>query len=171
METDVNFKVNEKILAKYIKKNPDKAKYILKMYMNYSKVLKLIKSEDMSILKTLEDKVYTVGGKVLGDKERLDLELINILSKISKSSNDGFDSELYKDVLNIKADFNNDTSELKVEYLKKQLSVIQAKLGMDMTFFQSSYNAFLEVYYNIVISLVNLNRDNKTNYKKPKEIK
>ena len=51
---------------------------------------------------------------------------------------------------------NDDVAQI---YAKKQISILQAKLGLKNTFFLSAYEAFLEQYRNIYISSLTIDED------------
>lgn len=81
-------------------------------------------------LKMLENRIYTVGGKVLGDEDRIKLEVLRI-SKVENLSDD------YKDILaEIKKIMmlDNWNNPVTICYIKELLLYLQINLKLNITF-------------------------------------
>lgn len=98
-------------------------------------------------LEKLEDKVYTINRKLLSDDERIILEIKSIASYLEKNI-DKLPSDLVSYVFEELKELNEliHDGELKnsnmIDYFKKQISLLQASLGLKIKF----YNAALEVF-------------------------
>ncbi len=106
-----------------------------------------------------EDRIYTINDKQLTQKERITLELKNILRYINKNG-ERISSSTKKRVLDelnelntiSKRNENNMTNQDMINYFKKRISILQAYLGMNIKFF----NAALEVFdEQILMSKIN----------------
>lgn len=138
------------------------------LYMNLYKIYKLFyvnynlkESNTQKKLNELEDKIYTINGQVLTQKERIILELKNIYKFIQK--NDNKISSITKqtiynelnslnNILRKNIQFDNDM----IKYFKKKISLLQAYLGMNIKF----YNEALELFDEKIL-IAKINKDAK----------
>jgi len=92
-----------------------------------------------------EDYIYNLDGKVLSNKDRIALELRRIKNKIDGNIEL---SEIQKETLKKELDelIEISSNEKYNEYVKKEISILQSKLGLENTFLSSAYEAFLEKY-------------------------
>lgn len=81
-------------------------------------------------LNKLENRIYTVGGKVLTDKDRIKLELLRI-SKI-ENLDDSY-KEVLEEVKKIMT-FNNWDNPITINYIKELLLSLQIDLKSNITF-------------------------------------
>jgi len=135
------------------KKNDDYI-YLYRLFNNYKITEKILSENSNSgyeLLKKAEDLIYTVNGKQLSDKKRIEYELYKILENLEKdTSNYKKMSEILGLINEIKTlDLNQ---EEMVLYAKKKITLIQAKLGLKNTFFIASHQLFLEKYMNICMN-------------------
>ncbi len=110
----------------------------------------------------LEDKIYTIKGKLLNDFERIKTEILKIHKVFITSDNlaKQASSKYIKEILSLlnKEDVINQPETLF--YIKKLITIIQTILDMNITFYYASYCVFMERYRNL-----ELNYDNKLEYK------
>lgn len=101
-------------------------------------------------LSELENKIYTVNGKVLTQRERIIVELKNIHRFINKNSNripsttQAIVSSKLKE-LNSIIEKNELTDNEIIKYFKKSISILQAYLGIKIKFFNEAVEAFDEL--------------------------
>lgn len=139
--------------------------YIL-FYSNYGLPKQTIDSLDpidmgtKKKIRKLEDKVYTINGIVLTEKERIVLELKNISRFVEK--NGSSISEETKSIVLTEMQVLNSTIAEKgyldndmINYLKKSISILHAYLGMKIKFFNAALEAFDD---QILMSRVNTNK-------------
>lgn len=103
-------------------------------------------------LKLLENKIYTVNNRCIPNNERVLLELGNIL-KVLKKQNYSTDvlynlknEELHQLQILIENDKLN--NEEILEFCKKKIVIMQATLGMKITFFYEGIIVFFEMLNN-----------------------
>lgn len=150
--------IEKNILKEYINNNKDSNNdvgYIYRLYKNYALISKYINkypTNAESDLQKLENDVYTINNKVLSEPDKLKIEFNRIFNNQEKLSieDDQKLLELY-DLYEKDSYLDND---LRLQYLKKQISILQAKLGLENNFFLATYIAFIELYNNIYISSV-----------------
>ena len=154
---------DKELFFKYLKQAKAEGKdlsYIYRLYKNFDLINSITNGDiksNLSKLRKFEDSIYTINGKVLNDSKRIKIELENIYSKVNEISN----KELFLEVVNLEdklgsMNLNDDVAQI---YAKKQISILQAKLGLKNTFFLSAYEAFLEQYRNIYISSLTIDED------------
>lgn len=143
------------ILSVIEKMNPINQRTYINLYKNYNLIHKnyqfnSIKDEKeiQEKLNALEDKVYTVNGKVLSPKERVVLELKNIARCLNE--NNQLPEELLERVFHELEELNRIlkrvglTDPKMIEYFKKRISILQASMGMNVKFFGLSLEIFEE---------------------------
>lgn len=108
--------------------------YMLTLYKLYSKFTKALGKEDIDAkLSRLEDKVYTVNARVLGNKDRINLEM----RRIRQLDVDAKKAHLVNDVLQEITDIMSikDWDNIEViNYIKERLLYLQIMLKLDITF-------------------------------------
>ena len=114
-------------------------------------------------LSELEDKIYTINGQVLTQRERIILELKNIYKFIQKNDNKIPTTNkqiVYNELksLNIMLRKNISLDNDMIKYFKKKISLLQAYLGMNIKFYNEALEAFDE---QVLIAGIN----NNTNLK------
>ena len=140
---------DNRIIFNYLNASPQKNAYIFRLYRACNTILKITDDDPIKNnkkLKELEDSIYTYDGIVLSDKVRIKIEIENILSMISNIQNDN--SNTYSDVIKLvntinEFDLNNSDD---VKEAKKQISIVQAKLGLKTNFYLATYEAFKDTY-------------------------
>ena len=173
------FDFDKQLFFDYLKNNnisKDELIYLIRLYKVYSLVEKITNKKGEQILQYYERKIYTIDGKTMSDVKKVQLELYNIEKSLKIKSNDidkfdlDFINYMLADLKNILLLEKNIDKEL-IEYMKKQISIIQAKIGLSNTFFSATRDAFLEEYRNININFYFNKYNNKYNYTQIDEIK
>ena len=151
--------IDKKFLMDLIKSGKGENSYLLNLYKIYELCRKLSNGNlkrNKDLLDEVEDKIYTVNGKVLSQQERIALEIKRVY-KVCNGINDEKTKNIFinqlKDIVGI-IDFNFDDSKFKSEfnqdelyYIAKQtLSVAQAKLDMPISFLYSASTVFMDIY-------------------------
>ena len=168
---------NDDIIIKIIKESSEDEKILYKnLYDNYNLIYKnydinnlpeninydskIIDSKAKLELEKLEDRVYTVNGRVLSQKERIAIELKNILRFINDNESN-IDKKLclalmkeLKLLMSLKTKIDLEDPTV-IKYMKKHISIIQSYLGLKIKFF----NAAIEALYDQII-----NKNIKNNY-------
>ena len=155
---------------KHYDSQKSKLRYVQKLYSNYILIQKILRGSGGDIqlndlLGKYEDKIYTIDGNLLNDKERIKYELKNIDNIGIKQGN-----KYAKEIKDLIQKFDNikDDEDL-IFYIKKQISMIQAKLGIRITFYYAAYVAFLDIYKNLYMNEIEQNIGNSNlEYKKNK---
>lgn len=152
--------------------DPAKQKLYMNLYKNYNLLynnynlkeqkinsLDAIDPETKRKMSELENKIYTVNGKVLTQKERVILELKNILRFISKNEvrvpnnvKDIVSKELTE--LDLMMEKNGLLDNDIIKYFKKRISILQAYLDMNIKFFNEALEVFDE---QILMTRINKN--------------
>lgn len=104
--------------------------------------LKSIDAVDFRELSKVEDDIYTVNKKVLTDLERIDIELMKINSFLAFNNDDYKNDSVFSKYLS-KLNQLTITKESKLENIsdiKKFITIIQALLGLDISFFNSAFS-------------------------------
>jgi len=129
--------------------------YILKLYKKYEFNNSKFKDEEEMIKK--ENKIYTVKGNILSEKTRIESEVYNILQKIY----DGEVSDGLKEDIVFKVDeFNQVMKSLDMSKdnsiiynkIKKDITAIQIKLGLNTKFFKAISELFIDSYNNLIVN-------------------
>ena len=149
-------KIDIKFLKSLIK-GKDK-KYIFELYKIYDLCMKITDnnlSKGKKLLKEKEDRVYTVNGGVLSEDDRIIFEIKRIFEKVK---------DVYDDVekytfmtslrtINDNLSYKNNVYDKKEEQLeekylsiKRSISILQAKLGIPISFFYAASTAFKDIY-------------------------
>ena len=157
-------KVDKNFLVNYIDK--DNA-YLFNLYKIYELRNKLPEEKKQrEYFDNCEDKIFTVNGNVLSQKDRIIYELKRIYKKIELIQNseerDNFCEELHslmQSVDNIKDDEKNDSLYF---VLKEKIVLLEAKLDIPITFLNSAGDLF-DVMYNS--KYINKNVFSKDSYK------
>lgn len=151
---DIAFDKN--ILIEYIKENKDDKFNIYcvnVLYKNYNLINRLTNNDPISKLKMLnelEDYIYTINGKKIDDIKRILLEL-SIIKKSLKNKEINKDIIFQIDLLKNSVNELNYYTPEKVFDVKKQVSILQAKLGIKPSFLFASYCAFEDIYKSLLI--------------------
>lgn len=131
------------------------------LYKNYEMIYKNFASKEnvyptkdkkvIAKLYELEDKIYTIGKRKLSDKERIILEIKRIENYIKK--NKDIEPKILKKTKNELEHLINLVNQNCLEnddfiyYFKSKISIIQAYLGLNITFFVAA----LETYEDGII--------------------
>jgi len=139
---------------------------LMRLYRVYILVNELKKEnpdKSSDILNQYEDKIYTVDGKKIPEMKRIELEISKISKKLIEKNNTITGVNKIQEDINELKKLLKDLSSIDkslLEYIKKKISVMQAMLGLNNTFLESAYEAFLEKYRTIstTINIVNENK-------------
>lgn len=115
-------------IRKYIKYAKGNTKKIL---MNIWLCLSKVNAYSRSDLEEIEERVFTIGGKVLPEKERIRIEFIRI-NRYNRT-----DDLTRETVSGLKELYRTDYEDKK-ELIKKEIVRIEALLGMDIAFLNTS---------------------------------
>lgn len=148
-------KIDVKILKKILEK--DENKYIFDLYKIYVLCMKLTDSnlsKGRKLLEKKEDRVYTVNVGVLKDEDRIIFEIKRIYEAANKTNNKKERDDIIDSLRTIKESliYNNNTYNKKEKIndvllgIKRSISVLQAKLGLPISFFYAASTAFEDVY-------------------------
>lgn len=136
-------------------------KISINLYRNYSLINKkydlgltvgktsyCINQGAMRKLNKLEDRIYTINGKVLTQQERIILELKNILKFLSRNKNipNEIRNSIYREIDELYSIIKStglSSSEI-IKYIKKRISIMQATLGIKIKFFNAALDVFIE---------------------------
>lgn len=161
----INFEKN--ILTDYIRENEGNKLEInaaYNLYKKYNLINKITENrahEIVNFLDKLEDKIYTINGRKLPNITRLHLELSLIKNKCEtvKYLDESIliQMQLIENLIN---DLGTNNYEKTFE-IKKQICILQAKLGIEPSFIYASYCAFEDVYKNILIERATKDIKNK----------
>ena len=133
--------------------------YLLNLYKIYELCNKVTGgniSKERKILDNLEDKIYTIRGTVLTQKERIILELNKVLSKLSSFEDNHYKDNACSDLSEIisiieKCESSN-VSQKTYDLLKEKIVIIEAKLNIQISFLYSGSIAFLNIYESAFIN-------------------
>ena len=126
---------------------------LYRLYKIYNLINIVLEKNGRASVEKLEDAIYTVDNKVLSDKDRIVLELSNLSDQLININ----DNRLRQDIDLKLNTLNNELDELDLSdkavllYFKKNISLLQAKLGMENTFLLAAFESFLELYRNLSI--------------------
>lgn len=161
------------IFLNYINNNKlrtEDVAYLMKLYRIYILVSELKKEhsdKNENFLSQYEDKIYTVDGKIIPEIKRIELEISKINKKLLDKKTDISNVDKLKKEINEIKNLLKDLSlvdKFLLEYIKKKISVMQAMLGLNNTFLEATYMAFLEEYRNINISINSINEEKDDDY-------
>lgn len=126
---------------------------LYRLYKVYNLIKLVLEKNGKESIEKLEDEIYTIDNKVLNDKERIVLELSNITDKLNNVSDNILKNEINITLDKLKLELEElDLSDKTVLfYFKKNISLLQAKLGVENTFLLATYESFLESYRNMCI--------------------
>lgn len=152
-----------------IKSNKDEFSYIYRLYKSFNLMRQNLTGNLQVIKRKLdkyEDDIYLINGSVLDQKERLLVELDRIIRKLKDNDISNVD-ELYKNVQKLKRILSiKGLTDAKILLsLKKEVSLIQAKLDLPNTFLYATYLVFMEIYNNAYINSLT-----KSGYTKEEEV-
>lgn len=157
-------KIDKSFLIEHILKSKDNA-YVLDLYKIYELCSRatnnIFKHKD--ILDALEDKIYTINGKVLSQKERVTLELKKIIKEYSKCDVEKVKADVAGELnaLIIFMDNNESNNKRYYEKLKQKISIIEAKLHIPINFLYGASVSFLNIYESEYINGKLLFNDDK----------
>lgn len=128
--------------------------YIYRLYKTFNLVNSITNGqieENKIQLRQFENKIYNINGVVFSESEKLKFSLDTVcdaLKKMNKENNQH--DSLYTEIETIKElDLRDDKN---IGYAKKKISIMQAKLGLNNTFFYEACQAFEEIYTNGLIT-------------------
>lgn len=161
-----------RVLLNHIKNNKLDSYEIMcltNLYLNYSSYYDKV-CEDGLYLDSLieyENKIYTVNGKVLNDKDRIKLEINRIGKTLNTKNIDLNEVVLINDEIKIikklisigfdKLDKNT------ILYIKKEITLIQSKLGLRCYFIGALFETMYDVCSNFDLSVKSEKRYLKNN--------
>lgn len=154
-ESIQNYLVLKKLMEQ---KGIDYKTDIFNIYTTYKLLNDKFKG-NTQLMDEYEDKIYTVGGKTLSQMERMGLELDNIIKILNNTSVHLNDEEmfyLYSLIKEIR--IMKDDDLLDIDFYKRELSKMQAKLGMNNTFLKATYEVFKDLQRNAIDELMILER-------------
>ena len=111
--------------------------------------LDLIDEKTKAELRKIEDRIYTINNETLTSKERIALELKNIVGFINRNG-DRIPKEIKQKVLNELEELkavskrNDIANKDMIMYFKKRITILQAYLGMNIKFFSAAIEVFDE---------------------------
>ena len=108
------------------------------------------------ILDAFEDKIYTIKGKTLSQKERILLELNKIIESISKNHSSDLNSVVEGELLDLitlidKSSLDS-AQQRKYDSIKEKIVVIEARLHLPISFLYSGAITFLNKYESAYIN-------------------
>lgn len=126
---------------------------LYRLYKIYNLINIVLQKTGRASVEKLEDAIYTVDNKVLSDKDRIVLELSNITDQLNNINDGNLRNEVDLKLNTLKNELEElDLSDKTVLlYFKKNISLLQAKLGIENTFLLAAFEAFLELYRNLSI--------------------
>ena len=131
---------------------------VFNLYNTY-KLLNDKFKDNTELMNEYEDKIYTVDGKKLNQMERIDLELNNIIKILNNTNIHLTDEELFYLYSLIKEiRIMKDENLSSIEFYKKELSKIQARLGMKNTFLKATYEVFKDLQRNAINELIKIEK-------------
>lgn len=167
-----NVEVDKKILFDYVKNSEVEVTDLVgltNLYKNYIYVNSLLNKDDSEnkSLVDYENQIYTVRGSRLTEIQRVELEFNRIDKKLESFKNHlssvEFES-IKEEILVLKKIFleycNENDNEMLI-YIKKGISILQAKLGLKIYFLSASYDAFIEKYLDISANKKHILEKNK----------
>lgn len=155
--------VDKKVMLNFIKNNDLNMNDLLcysNMYQNYNFILNLLEknNDDFKVLLDYENKIYTINGKKMVEEQKIEYEFSRIEKNLLDLKNSLSTKEyglVSSDMLVLKKIYdeyikNKDKSTL--HYIKKSISLLQARLGLKNYFLIATYDVFLEKYMDICIN-------------------
>ena len=157
--------IDKSYLKELIMQSRDNA-YLLNLYKIYETCNRVTGGKIVKHRKTLdglEDKIYTIKGKTLSQKERITFELNKVLEKISKieilKSKYDLDRELI-DVIDLFKKCSEDRLTPKLyDALKEKITVLEARMNIPINFLYCGSIAFLNIYESAYINNMTLNNE------------
>ena len=137
--------------------------YLKRLYKIYLLVKHYSDNDEVSLdkLNEIEDYIFTVNGKTLNQKERIELEFNEILNKYEEVNPvKQKEVELYIGIA--RSLLNYDLNEKNILYIKKVIALIKSILGLNTGFLYAGYLVFKEKMRNIYMDNSNYNVYNKT---------
>ena len=157
--------IDNTFLKEYFLNEKDST-YLINLYKIYELCNKSVKNikKNKQFFDYLEDKIYTVNGKVLTQKERIIFEVKRVYKVIEKITN--FDKKMkylgeLEAVVLILENGNNQAKTY--EMIKQKLAVLEAKLNISINFLYSASIAFMNLYDSAYINNHPLLIENKEN--------
>lgn len=149
-------KIDKEFLIEYLLNSKQKS-YILELYKIYDLSCKVTKNnifKNKRILDELEDRIYTVDGKVLSQKERIIHDLTILLNTIDKASTEKEKGDLLEKIEDvIDTVRKSKVSNIKIyDVVKQNIVILQAQLKLPINFFFSASVAFLDAYESAYIN-------------------
>lgn len=153
--------IDKRFLMELIKHNKKEYEYLFNLYKVYELSRKITNGHlkrNRDLLDEIEDKIYTINGKVLSDQDRIALEVKRVYKSFENIKNQRvktqFIDELKSIVGNLNFNFDDkdysDDSIVDQEQLysvaKRRLSILQAKLNLPISFMYDASMAFIDLY-------------------------
>jgi len=155
-----NPEIVEKNVDGYLSKEDisiDEYNKIVNLYSNYKVFFPLFekygKKRGRRILDLYEEEIFTINGNVLDDEERINLVLNELSAKLENSE----EFEKYSKALEAIRNLKN--SELDYKFIKKKISLLEASLGYNNKFLNSSYDAFVDCYRGVLLNSIKFDYD------------
>lgn len=166
-----NINVEKNFLLDFVKKNKldfNELSGLVNLYKSYLFVSEL-KENSVNQEKTLldyENEIYRVNGKTMTEVQKIEFEFQRLDKKFEifrKNMSPAEIEIITGEILNLKkifSEYSNNFDSVTLHYIKKNISVIQAKLGLRNYFLSDAYDAFLEKYMNIYVGKTRVLKDN-----------
>lgn len=141
--------------------------YLRRLYKTYLLVFNYVKGDitlNKENIDKLEDRIYTVNGKVLSDEDRIKLEFSRIMKKV-KDINLIKQKEVSSYIELLNSLLKDNLSDDVVIYIKKIISLLQVMLDMPNSFLYASLLVFKEEYRNYEMSIYDNGNIDKSIYK------
>lgn len=130
------------------------------LYQNYNFILTLLEknNDNFKVLVDYENKIYTINGKVMTEEQKIDYEFNRIDKKMYEIKENLVSSEyeiIYKDILVLKRiydEYLKNKDRTTLHYIKKSISLLQARMGLKNYFLISAYDVFLEKYMDVYLN-------------------
>ena len=155
--------VDKNIMLNFIKNNNLNVNDLLcysNLYQNYNFILNLLNkhNNDFKVLLDYENKIYTINGKKMHEEQKIEYEFSRIEKNILDSK-DNLSTEEYElvsgDMLVLKKiydEYIKNKDKTTLHYIKKSISLLQARLGLKNYFLMAAYDVFLEKYMDVCIN-------------------
>ncbi len=123
--------------------------YLKRLYKIYLLVNNFVDGEGSLVkLNDIEDYIFTVNGKVLSQKERIELEFNEILDKYDEVNPvKQKEVEFYIEV--IRSSLSDGLNEKNILYVKKIIALVKCMLGLNTGFLYAGYLVFKEKIRNL----------------------
>ena len=153
----MNLEFDKSLFFDYLKTEKavnNNVSHLYRMYKIYyitDEIINRYGNEGVKIITQEENNIYRIDNKCLNDKERVEYEINKI--KLILEKQDVVNKKIYKEFCDLETYYQetNKVEMLDLFYLKKQISILQSKLGLKNTFFLATHDVFFEIYRNIYL--------------------